>query len=1314
MAQKFDSRQIISHDVLANVLGVDGSQLKTLLQNLNKEINAPYRISATSPTADSKINFQASEVEAADLAAKNASPVSSQIPTFPASTIDFQSGATTGGTFNISFPNSTVGYFRRIGFSLDASGTIQCLFSAEVASLGSLANAGTVFVKGALPIGWIDLEATAASPGRFKTAGSATNIIENKVGSSNRVHRIVGGGGASSGSGSGTGDDINALTFKASFTDLFADLPTDSVSAVDYTTGKTDSTTYDIVSSYHRLAYDASKTVTGSGVNMTLSSAPAFTIKAGDVLVVGTEVKKIASITSQTVFAVESAFTTTPSSSACCVSQAVHTKDLNNFAGDGLAVSTAFSTSISQILMTYEDTSTLSDTIFDANTSPVIAYSASSDGTNFSALSLRPTNLSDMQSMLNLPTSGTNLYVRFFANKSSGSGSVNILGYKTFFHRDASFSDGSVLNQAYGRLDNTGTKINVAAIANVAGKTRIQLSWSYPVGVNSGTANGSLKVLVDGLKLPRFVDSTVSISGYYKEIDQNTIELDADYSLSPIEFEIVQDVAVVDASDTNTTAVAQIQEAIGEGFQAFVKSSQVINATTGTPGTGQFYSTIANRAAISDLSQDLKVRMGIERIMTQQIYQLQNEFGPNGEPVFSVVNDDRGQIRFVGSGIFTINDASGQRIGTGTTSTDYAEVTFYGTGINLLQNIGVAANVSVAYSVDGGAESTTATTSYSGVITGRNYSTNSIIPIVSGLTLGVHTVKIRAASSSGVGYYGFEVLNEASTLKVNPGSSYINSKKITTNAQQTVVYNSTFESGTLGTRGGRVLVYQKSDGTIAKAVTPAGSQLNLTSADHTNEEIARVYSVKEFGAGRSDDFSIATAAGSYTFTLDDGTTTLSGAAVVPNTLFSGRTGVGYSTSGFLILTFVGTGLDINCNSTSANTIVTLVDGASVGNITTLTTGYRTYKVVSGLPYGTHTVKLTIATATNITINEFIAYQPKKPTLPSGAVELADYNVMANYAVGTSFLIEAIGTGLLRKNALRELVYGGTGWALGTPTSAYMNYLFVQTTTIGDYAQYTFFGTGFEFRFDLLTNNATAVQLTLDGSITNFSAYTTSVYGTGVAFTASTGILNQGSAISGGAGGLSISNLPLGLHTIKIAYSSGGAAMRIGAVDVITPIHSAKSNLYADLQNTLPVGSQGISDNRKTSAIKEALPAQKAWAQAVGISANPTMAATAAVPIPDMSVTIKTNGGILDISFQMAVFGNSNSGDRFYSIYVDGVLAYETADSVETSAGDRPWVHLRYLVPVSAGTHKVEAYWRSSGVATLTGQGTGRILIAKEL
>ena len=97
-----------------------------------------------------------------------------------------------------------------------------------------------------------------------------------------------------------------------------------------------------------------------------------------------------------------------------------------------------------------------------------------------------------------------------------------------------------------------------------------------------------------------------------------------------------------------------IYEGIDQGLQGFVRTSDLMTATTtaGTPSAGQFYSSISNRASITDMTKDLKARMGVDRIPTQQIYQIQNEFGPNGETVYGVVNDTLNLIRFVGPNWF--------------------------------------------------------------------------------------------------------------------------------------------------------------------------------------------------------------------------------------------------------------------------------------------------------------------------------------------------------------------------------------------------------------------------------------------------------------------------------------------------------------------------------------------------------------------------------------------------------------------------------------------------------------------------------------
>jgi hypothetical protein len=221
----------------------------------------------------------------------------------------------------------------------------------------------------------------------------------------------------------------------------------------------------------------------------------------------------------------------------------------------------------------------------------------------------------------------------------------------------------------------------------------------------------------------------------------------------------------------------QLYEAEGQGFQAFVGTQNVLTATTtvGTPAGGTFYSSIVNRTSMIDLSQDLKARMGVDRIITQQLYQLQNEFGVAGEPVWAHTNDTN-QIRFVGNwasqvgsnGVINFNNNFG---------TDFVEVTFCGTGLNMLTNLSANASRSLVASVDGGTEGSNLlvlASSYNALLAGRNTGTNMVLPIISGLTYGIHTVKIRdAGTAAAFAVYGFEIINTSPNIITNPGVAYI-------------------------------------------------------------------------------------------------------------------------------------------------------------------------------------------------------------------------------------------------------------------------------------------------------------------------------------------------------------------------------------------------------------------------------------------------------------------------------------------------------------------------------------------------------------
>jgi len=182
--------------------------LDDTISRIAKQGDSPVRLYA-SATADENLNIGASVVEMGDGAGKSASPVNNLVGAFAGGTISFQSRTATatikvgGATF--SFPTSTVGKYRRLVMVITSTGTIDSAWSAETASVSALADPGSLlsYLTGN-PCGYIDLECTYSdgSGGKFKTAGSATNIIENKVGSNIRIFRF----GAGAGSGSTTYD----------------------------------------------------------------------------------------------------------------------------------------------------------------------------------------------------------------------------------------------------------------------------------------------------------------------------------------------------------------------------------------------------------------------------------------------------------------------------------------------------------------------------------------------------------------------------------------------------------------------------------------------------------------------------------------------------------------------------------------------------------------------------------------------------------------------------------------------------------------------------------------------------------------------------------------------------------------------------------------------------------------------------------------------------------------------------------------------------------------------------------------------------
>lgn len=229
------------------------------------------------------------------------------------------------------------------------------------------------------------------------------------------------------------------------------------------------------------------------------------------------------------------------------------------------------------------------------------------------------------------------------------------------------------------------------------------------------------------------------------------------------------------------------------------------------------YTTIKNEQGgartIPDLENNLKVSMGVERVMFNSIRKLDKEFGPSGETVFELGTKDA-RVRFVGDWSL-VSGNSGSRPQTTDTASFY-EITFYGTGINLLHLLDASVRTYDIY-LDG-AFSSTKTINGSSVLLNRNYNSNSVVGLFSGLSLGYHTIRVEANTLPQFSLFGVEILNEnaSAQLTVNAGEPFVGGNSATLSAQQLL---DSKPSELTGTKGGRVVTYLDQEGNLGQAVT---------------------------------------------------------------------------------------------------------------------------------------------------------------------------------------------------------------------------------------------------------------------------------------------------------------------------------------------------------------------------------------------------------------------------------------------------------------------------------------------------------------
>lgn len=595
---------------------------------------------------------------------------------------------------------------------------------------------------------------------------------------------------------------------------------------------------------------------------------------------------------------------------------------------------------------------------------------------------------------------------------------------------------------------------------------------------------------------------------------------------------------------------------------------------------------IQNRAQIEDESNSLKCLSPVTEIIFNSSKIVPNEYGPNGEVVREIDNGDF-KIRLVGDWA-NETDTNNSRVTT-TDTAAYIEVVGQMTGLILLHTQD-ASVIDLRKTIDGGLES--ATNIYgavkSSVLDIRGYKTKNHVVVETGLASGVHRIKVRLQATF-MSLYGIRILNEDTQLTVKQGKAFSGLTPIELTSDTNLPYKPT---ALVTSKGAKVLNYIDPLDGIAKQVFTEvdATSLFLASTDHSNEEEIRAGGIhfKEFGTNRVDDFSTLTGVSSNrVFTLDDGSTTLSGSSVAVATN-SGVEGIDLTTStAFITITFTGTGLDCFVGTTTvAGTNDVFVDEVSKGPLTFLANSAYRQPICSGLEQGTHTVKIAnnSAAVINLSISNLIIYQSKKPTTIDGTIELLEYNVLADFVANTTAGLNTISTGVIRKSPLREISYvegagGTTSWGiLGIDLVNNVGGFQLFTDRPGAYFETEFFGEGFDHRFRADINRATNIAVTLNGTpltAANFPTAVFTTYGAGVTFNSATGELDQFANPAVNGSGFTVSNLPVDEYILRM--TTPGSILAIDALDIIVPIHINKSNFK---------GFDSTIDSRNFSFIKE--------------------------------------------------------------------------------------------------------------------------------
>lgn len=626
-----------------------------------------------------------------------------------------------------------------------------------------------------------------------------------------------------------------------------------------------------------------------------------------------------------------------------------------------------------------------------------------------------------------------------------------------------------------------------------------------------------------------------------------------------------------------STDAAQVQENLDRAVEA-KPIVEYLSPVNGAPAAGQFRSEINKRADIVDMSKLPAPYMGVERIRINRIEEATGETAADGSRVFKCPQDPYDRIRMTGDRTQVFDDGNGKRPIPGLNNiNDFIEITFYGTGVNILYGA-IAGNKDWRVSVDGGPESGDITAVASdNLLNGRNYSANTVLVAASGLSMGLHTVKIRDNFGGGdpLDFSGLEIVCDVPDIKIPASSLVAGGQKHDIVETDLSLTSFAVEEGTDNGQGGRVSIYlDPADSTVKQAIRWSDAQQTFAGTDHSGEEVMRKYAHNQFGRARADDWSRMEAAFvDRGFAIEDASFQLVGKSIREQT--SRVIGAQYNTTtaghGWSF-TFYGTGVDVivSSDNSSRQFDELHLDGSVLATDVTISQDdWKVLRVASGLDFGMHCVSVQADGASpaldSPRLLGFIVYGTKKPELPEGAVELGSYFKTADYsaapASATNEDIPHHSTGSITYCSNRETTYNGTGWThSGISSSANEGLIRTWSNVTNDFSENHYFGTGVDYHF-----YQSAVyghgELLIDGLVANTTNYPGLIVDdpAGI-FNSSTGIVDSYNAISRKVN-LGIRGLPLGFHTYRLRVtgtknaSSGGFFVSYYSAGAITPMHS---------------------------------------------------------------------------------------------------------------------------------------------------------------